>query len=209
MLPVPENDSEGVLHLHVLAADGAFLPDGRFVALPQVPGSLLAEGFRRAVLDFLVKNEVLSGALRSRMLAWRHGGFSANNKVSVAAEDAAGREKLAGYMLRAPMSLQKMTYDAATGTVIYRSKMHAGLKRNFQVMPGAEWLELLCKHISDRYEHLARFVGWHSNRTWGERAKKSVSMSLTIASYPSRPKSARRGRPASIPHASPTYVSRN
>ena len=33
------------------------------------------------------------------------------------------------------MSLEKMTYDAATGTVIYRSKMHAGLKRNFQKLP--------------------------------------------------------------------------
>jgi hypothetical protein len=62
-------------------------------------------------------------------------------------------------MLRAPMSLQKMTYDAATGTVIYRSRMHAGLKRNFQVMPGAEWLELLCKHIPDRYEHLGALRG--------------------------------------------------
>ena len=30
-------------HLHVLAADGAFLPDGRFVALPSVPQGLLAE----------------------------------------------------------------------------------------------------------------------------------------------------------------------
>ena len=69
------------------------------------------------------------------------------------------------------MSLEKMTYDAATGTVIYRSKMHAGLKRNFQVMPGAAWLELLCKHIPDRYAHLVRYVGWHSNRAPDERAK--------------------------------------
>ena len=53
-------------------------------------------------------------------------------------------------MLRAPLSLAKMSYDAASGTVIYRSKMHLGLKRNFQVMAGAEWLELLCKHIPDR-----------------------------------------------------------
>jgi hypothetical protein len=160
-------------HLHVLAADGAFFPGGRFVALPRVPASLLAEGFRRAVLDFLVENEALSEQLRGRMLAWRYSGFSAHNEVSVAAEDAEGRKKLAGYMLRAPMSLQKMTYDAATGTVIYRSKMHAGLKRNFQVMPGAEWLELLCKHIPDRYEHLVRYAGWYSNRARGERAKKS------------------------------------
>src|SRR3990172_5492906 len=59
--------------------------------------------------------------------------------------------------------------------VIYRSKMHAGLKRNFQVMPGAEWLELLCKHIPDRYEHLVRYVGWYSNRARGERAKKVLT----------------------------------
>ncbi len=69
------------------------------------------------------------------------------------------------------MSLEKMTYDAQTGTVIYRSKMHLGLKRNFQVMPGAEWLELLCRHIPDRYEHLVRYVGWYSNRARGERTK--------------------------------------
>ena len=105
-------------HLHVLAADGVFLPGGRFVALPRVPGNLLAEGFRCAVLDFLVKREALSKELRARMLAWRHGGFSAHNEVSVAAEDAEGRKTLAGYMLRAAMSLEKMTYDAASGTVI-------------------------------------------------------------------------------------------
>ena len=29
-------------------------------------------------------------------------------------------------MLRAPLALEKMTYDAATGTVIKRSKMHPG-----------------------------------------------------------------------------------
>ena len=78
-------------------------------------------------------------------------------------------------MLRAPMSLEKMTYNSVTGTVIYRSKMHAGLKRNFQVMPGAAWLELLCKHIPDRYEHLVRYVGWYSNRARGERAKKVLT----------------------------------
>ena len=49
-------------------------------------------------------------------------------------------------MLRAPMSLEKMPYDAESGTVIYRSKMHLGLKRNFQVMPGAEWLERQTQH---------------------------------------------------------------
>jgi hypothetical protein len=60
------------------------------------------------------------------VLAWRHKGFSAHNEVSVTSEDAEGRKKLAGYLLRAQMSLQKRSYDAATGTVIYRSKIPAG-----------------------------------------------------------------------------------
>ena len=70
--------------------------------------------------------------------------------MRVAAGDAEGRKSLAGYMLRAPFSLEKMTYDAAGGAVIYRSRLHATLKRNFQAMPGVKWLELLCKHIPDR-----------------------------------------------------------
>jgi len=41
------------------------------------------------------------------------------------AEHAEGKKHLARYMLRAPLSLVKMTYDAASATVLYRSKMHA------------------------------------------------------------------------------------
>ncbi len=60
---------------HVLAAVGAFLPDGTFVRLPPVPEALLTEGFRRAVLAFLVREHALSEELCSRMLVWRYSGF--------------------------------------------------------------------------------------------------------------------------------------
>jgi hypothetical protein len=38
--------------------------------------------------------------------------------VRVAGEDREGRIKLAGTMICAPMSLEKMSYDAASATVI-------------------------------------------------------------------------------------------
>jgi hypothetical protein len=47
-----------------------------------------------------------------KLLGWRHSGFSVHNEVRVAQDDAAGRMKLAGYMLRAPIALEKMRYDA-------------------------------------------------------------------------------------------------
>ncbi len=87
------------------------------------------------------------------MLGWRHSGFSVHNGVRVRAGDAEGRKKLAQYMLRAPFSLEKMTYLPETGMVMYRSHMHKGLKRSFQLLPGAQWLELLCRHVPDRFEH--------------------------------------------------------
>jgi len=55
-------------HVHVLAADGAFLPDGTFFPLPPVPGRFLVEGFRRAVPAFLVRQQGLSEVLCGRML---------------------------------------------------------------------------------------------------------------------------------------------
>ncbi len=74
-------------HVHVLAADGVFGPDGTFVLLPAVPEGLLTEGFRRAVLGFLVRQQALSEALRSRILGWRYSGFSAHNQVRVVTGD--------------------------------------------------------------------------------------------------------------------------
>ena len=183
-------------HVHVLAADGAFAPDGGFVPLPAVPEALLAEGFRRAVLGFLAGKGAISEDLRTKLLGWRYSGFSAHNQVRVGGEDAEGRKNLAGYMLRAPMSLEKMSYDASTGAVIYRSKMHLGLKRNFQVMPGAEWLELLLRHVPDRYEHLVRYVGWYSNRG-PIRSSKRLNAKLSVGCLRSRRVAARLTPPAS------------
>ncbi len=44
-----------------------------------------------------MKNGALSEEFRQRMLGRYHSGFSAHTDVSVAAEDIAGRKKLAGY----------------------------------------------------------------------------------------------------------------
>ena len=53
-----------------------------------------------------------------------------------------------------------MTDDATADTVIYRSKMHATLKRNYQLMPALKWLWLLLNRTPDKYEHLVRYYGY-------------------------------------------------
>jgi hypothetical protein len=158
-------------HIHVLAADGVFDADGGFTVLQPIPRKVLEPWFRAEVLALLRREGLVSEALAEKMLAWRHTGFSAHNSVRVRAGDAVGRRRLAQYMLRAPFSLEKMSYEPVSGTVIYRSRMHKTLKRNFQIMSGADWLAQLCAHIPDRFEHLVRYAGWYSNRSRGKRRR--------------------------------------
>ena len=167
-------------HIHVLAADGAFDAGGGFTVLPPIPRKVLERWFRTEVLALLRLEGLVSAALAEKMLSWRHTGFSAHNSVRVHARDAAGRRRLAQYMLRAPFSLEKMTYEPVSGTVIYRSRMHKTLKRNFQIMPGADWLAQLCAHIPDRFEHLVRYAGWYSNRSRGKRNRLSAEPAAIV-----------------------------
>ena len=161
-------------HIHVLAPDGVFDADGGFTVLPPIPRKLLEPWFRAEVLALLRREGLVSEALAEKMLAWRHTGFSAHNGVRVRAGDVAARRRLAQYMLRAPFALEKMSYDPESGTILYRSRMHKTLKRNFQIMHGADWLAQLCWHVPDRFEHLVSYAGWYSNRSRGKRRRKDA-----------------------------------
>jgi len=92
------------------------------------------------------------------MRAWCYIGFSTHNGVRLRPQDADGRRQLARYMIRPPLALEKIQYVETSVTVIYRAKMHATLKRNIQVLPGAEWLKLLIQHIPDKHEHTVRYI---------------------------------------------------
>jgi hypothetical protein len=161
-------------HIYVLAADNLFCTNCVFVALPAIPLKLLEQEFRSEVHKLLVAEHAIGEGLSASMLGWRHSGFSVHNGVRVRAGDTDGRKKLAQYMLRAPFSPEKMTYLPDAGTVMYRSHMRKGLKRNFKLLPGAQWRDMLCRHVPDRFEHLVRYVGWYLTRCRGERARKAV-----------------------------------
>jgi hypothetical protein len=133
-----------------------FLPSGTFRVLPPVSEQTLCQALRLKLLDFLCAEGVLDAGLARRMHQWRHSGFSVHNRVRCKGNDAEGRQRLARYMIRCPFALNKMSFDQNSGTVIYRSKPHATLKRNYQLMPALKWLRLLLNHVPDKYEHLVR-----------------------------------------------------
>ena len=158
-------------HLHALVTDGIFTPTGWFVAFPKIDLYALEHLFRHRVLGLLLRERRIDGAVIRKLLGWRHSGFSLHNAVWIGAADSDGRRAVAEYILRSPFSMEKLRYQAKTGTIIQQSKMHPVLKRNFEVFSACDWLAALTAHIPNAGEHLVRYYGWYSNVSRGKRRR--------------------------------------
>ena len=95
-------------HIHALATDGAFAPDGTFMPLPELDRQPFEKLWQKKVFDLLLKRGKIDEALVTQMLGWQHSGFDVNFAVRLGPDDVAGRERLAHYMLRCPFSLQRL-----------------------------------------------------------------------------------------------------
>jgi len=64
-----------------------------------------------------------------------------------------------------------MTYNEGNGTVIYRSRMHAKTKRNFEIFSAGDLIAAITQHVPEKGFQMVRYYGWYSNRARSERAK--------------------------------------
>lgn len=55
-------------------------------------------------------------------LSWKNSGFSVHNSTTVYPRDEVGLQTLAFYMLRAPVSLQRLRYEPHAQQVLYQVK---------------------------------------------------------------------------------------
>ena len=130
--------------------------------------------FRYKVIR-LLQNEGLLGEERTRLLlSWRHTGFSVHNRVTVEPEDQPAVERLARYIMRPPISLERMSWDGV-GEVRYRRKRgheSSGVPvDSVETFDPLEFLARVIMHIPEPRRHLVRYYGWYSNVSRGKRRK--------------------------------------
>ncbi len=157
-------------HLHVLAANGLFTPDGRFHCMPAEDLAPAIELFRHRFLHALREAKLISPKKLADLLSWKHSGFHIHDggEKPVAAHDSAGRKRLAEYLLRHPFSLQKITWNETTKTVIYRSKRHHNTKRNFEIFKAPDFIAAALLHLPPKGQQTVRYYGTYSNKTRGQ-----------------------------------------
>ena len=105
------------------------------------------------------------------LYSWKHSGFNVHAGERVAPEAKAELEDLAQYILRNPFSVEKMTMEAPSDMVIYRSRLNAKINRNFEVFTATDFLAAITQHIPDKGAQMVRYYGWYSNKMRGVRQR--------------------------------------
>jgi Putative transposase len=118
-------------HLHLLVTDGAFRPDGTFLHLGYHEIEVLTEAFRRALLRQFVRSELLSEEEALSMLSWPHSGFHVHHGARIEPDDVLGLLQVARYAARAPIALERLSYDAARQQVTLDSGKREGIGNRF------------------------------------------------------------------------------
>jgi hypothetical protein len=83
------------------------------------------------------------------MLQWPHSGFHVHDSVWVAEDDRPFALRLARYCARNPVALERLTYEAASAQVTYRSDKTEGPTAGRETVDALECRARLVTHIPD------------------------------------------------------------
>ena len=159
-------------HIHLIATDGGFQPDGTFVPWPAHDTAQLTEAFRRAVLRLFVRRGLFERDDAHAMLAWPHSGFHVHDAVLVPDGDMAFALRLARYCARNPVALERLEYDGSAHQVRYRSDKSDGPTAGTETVDPLEFLARLTAHIPNKHQVMTRYYGYYANRVRGARRRR-------------------------------------
>jgi hypothetical protein len=166
-------------HVHALVPRGGWDEAGGWVPVPYIDNDAAERVFRSKVLSLLTGEGLLSEERALIMMGWNHNsGFSVDDSVRFEPEDRKSMEKVARYLLRPPLSLERMNYSDGDGQVVYRRKGRDGRSGEEEKIDALEFLARVLAHIPPPRVHLIRYLGHYSNVARGRR-KKGKEQPLT------------------------------
>lgn len=164
-------------HVHALVTRGGWERDGQWTPVPFVDGEAAALVLRHKVLRLLQREGVLSDERTRLLLSWRHSGFSVHTSVTVPPDDRDGLERLARYLLRPPVSFDRLRVGEDAALLAY-----AGRRRSTNRGTGDEatrdpldFLARVVMHIPEPRRHVIRYYGAYSSVVRARRARRAAS----------------------------------
>ena len=156
-------------HFHCLVLEGGFDESGRFVHIPFGNLHSMSEYFRRVIIKFFLKKELISAKVATSLINWRHSGFSVDASVRIPAGSPKIREALSQYIARPPLSLKKISIEEnGEATVISYSSDNEFFKGKTENFSAIRFLLELTQHIPPRGSQYIWRYGLYASRTKGK-----------------------------------------
>lgn len=148
-------------HIHAIASRGGWDRAGAWHPVPYVDTHAAERLFRHKVILFLAAEGLLNEDRIELLDSWKsgHTGFSAHCAVTVGAEDPDGVERVARYLLRPPLALERLSLEP--GRALYRHK--AATRRRGEPFDPDTLLARLIMHIPAPRLHVPRYFGHYAH----------------------------------------------
>lgn len=162
-------------HLHIIATDGCFNEEDDFIKSVFPNGADLEKAFQAEIFKLLKKEGKINQFIIDNMLCWENTGFNVYCGEAIQPEEQENIERLAQYVVRAPISQERMYYISAdessngAANIIYKGKNN-GTAQTFDAL---DWLARLVTHIPNKGEQFVRYYGYYSNKARGQRKKEN------------------------------------
>ncbi len=126
------------------------LADGQWVAVPYIDTHAAEILFREKVFRLLQQQELLSDERIKILRSWRRSGFSIDNDLYLYPSDAQALETLCRYIVRCPVSLQRLHYDTKTKFVLYQPRSE---NTKAELLHPLEFLARVLIHVPEPNQH--------------------------------------------------------
>ena len=120
-----------------------------------------------------------SSVCLSSLGVWKNSGFSIDNSVRIYGSDDKAKEALAQYIVRCPISLEKIKYEPFSGKVLFKTpKYNDYFKENFRIFKALDFIAEVTAHIPPKNKQYIRRYGLYSSRTRGIWERSSFIVKL-------------------------------
>jgi len=148
-------------HLHAIVTGGSWDGSGSWSAVFGWDRPVLRELFQIEVFRLLRERGLLSSERMELIRSWRHSGFDVFVGQPIASDDRRALEHVARYLLRAPVSLERMRYDPTDARVSMQPL--PGEQGGTVELEALEFIARLILHIPDIHERQVLYYGAYAN----------------------------------------------
>ena len=164
------------------------------------------------MIKLFVEKGLLDRSFALKILSWKQSGFSVDNSIPILASNRKARVNLSQYIIRHPVSLQKILYARSNGTIIYKTRYNEYFKENIKLFKAGDFIARLYRRVHPAHPTKAQ-APWQSSGLHAIMAcipadrrvrpsKMGALQSLGIKPHPERnpPKNLRRRLYQTRPH---------